>query len=270
MMKQIFTLCSCILISSLNAQSGKVGVNTSTPTEILDISGTARVRELPEKDAANAIYTTGTNTSSTTKTSTFTPTKTVVADNNGVLGVVNGLPSGTGVGGGTNGPTFDWAPYSKWLDGTGRAGANGNMTNANIVRTGCIEIAVDPYEVDTLPPFGVYANKSSLYFRLANDSSCGTSQPYQAYITGGQQGSGTVAFYQNSNAGGIFSGLTTTAWTRMNGASDDPWISDDPIRLGEISLPGLNHTYKFSYSTRLLGTGGTGNYTIGAMVQRIY
>lgn len=269
-MKKVFILLAIPAISFVFAQQGKVGINIATPTETKDVNGTLRVRDLPLKDATNAIYTTGTNTSTTTKTSTFTPTNTVVADKNGVLGVVNGLPSGTGVGGGTDGPTFDWAPYSKWLDGSGRAGANGNMTNANIVRTGCIEIAVDPYEVDTLPPFGVYANKSSLYFRLANDSSCGTSQPYQAYITGGQQGSGTVAFYQNSNAGGIFSGLTTTAWTRMNGSADDPWISDDPIRLGEISLPGLKHTYKFSYSTRLLGTGGTGNYTIGAMVQRVY
>lgn len=69
------------------AQTGKVGVATSTPTEIFDVSGTARVRSLPNTGTANSIYTTGTNTNSgTTPTQTFNGIFPVVTDANGVLG----------------------------------------------------------------------------------------------------------------------------------------------------------------------------------------
>ncbi|HCM35407.1 hypothetical protein [Chryseobacterium sp.] len=58
-------------------ENGNVGINTVSPTERLDVNGKARVRNLPVNG------TTG-----------FTATKTLVADDNGVVGVLNGLPPG--------------------------------------------------------------------------------------------------------------------------------------------------------------------------------
>lgn len=91
-MKKLLFLLSVIVVVSLKSQ-GKVGVNTSTPTEVSDINGTLRVRSLPNNGTANAIYTTGTNTNSgTTPTQTFNAVNTVVLDANGVLGTYPGLP----------------------------------------------------------------------------------------------------------------------------------------------------------------------------------
>jgi hypothetical protein len=72
----------------------KVGIST-VPTEKLDINGNLRVRSLPQNGQQSAIYT-GSNTDpfALSKTETFTATRTIVANNNGVLGYVDGLPSG--------------------------------------------------------------------------------------------------------------------------------------------------------------------------------
>ena len=72
---------------------GQVGVGTETPTELLDIDGTLRIRNLPVNGSTNAIFTTGENTAAEAPTETFIATKTVVLDANGVLGAVPGLPS---------------------------------------------------------------------------------------------------------------------------------------------------------------------------------
>lgn len=63
------------------AQQNKVGINTERPTEVLDVSGTLRVRELPVNGSNNAIY-----NGSDTKSTVFNAIKQVVSDNNGVLG----------------------------------------------------------------------------------------------------------------------------------------------------------------------------------------
>ncbi|MGU3376445.1 hypothetical protein [Chryseobacterium sp. M5A1_1a] len=90
-MKKNNILLGTLLISSI--AFGQIGVNTATPTEILDVNGTARVRSLPADGATNAIYTQADGSASTTKSQTFTATKTMVIDNNGVLGYVTGLPT---------------------------------------------------------------------------------------------------------------------------------------------------------------------------------
>lgn len=77
---------------------GQVGINTPDPTEILDVKGIERVRELPKHEAVNAIFTKPDGTRSNAKDQTFIATKTVVADVNGILGYVDGI-SGNG---GTN------------------------------------------------------------------------------------------------------------------------------------------------------------------------
>lgn len=70
-------------MASINAQTtqttqptGKVGINTTTPTETLDVKGKVRIQEL---------YTDGTQTG-TNNNANFTATNVVTVDDNGVLG----------------------------------------------------------------------------------------------------------------------------------------------------------------------------------------
>ncbi len=70
--------------------SSKVGVNTRTPTEVLHVEGTARVKDLPN-NGANSIYTKTDGTASNAKDQKFTAEKMVVADKNGVLGTIRGV-----------------------------------------------------------------------------------------------------------------------------------------------------------------------------------
>jgi len=73
-------LCSSFLFS-------QVGINTNTPTEILDVKGTLRVRNLPNDGQSNSVYTTGANTTSgTNPTVTFVAGRPLVSDINGVVG----------------------------------------------------------------------------------------------------------------------------------------------------------------------------------------
>ena len=66
-------------MASINAQTtqptGKVGINTTNPTETLDVKGKVRIQELYTDNQQ-----TGTNNA------TFTATNVVTVDNNGVLG----------------------------------------------------------------------------------------------------------------------------------------------------------------------------------------
>ncbi|MFP3592758.1 hypothetical protein [Chryseobacterium sp. SIMBA_038] len=80
---------------------GNVAINTSPPTERLDVNGNTRLRVLPLNGTANAIYTQSGGGASATQNQTFTATRTVVADANGVLGYVTGLPTTAGSGSGT-------------------------------------------------------------------------------------------------------------------------------------------------------------------------
>lgn len=78
-------------------RDGKTGFNTSSPTERIDNNGITRLRTLPLNGTTNAINTTSAGGASTTQNQTFTATRTVVADANGVLGSVAGLPSDTNI-----------------------------------------------------------------------------------------------------------------------------------------------------------------------------
>lgn len=92
MKKNFLALCICFSIgASAQTYNGKVGINTTTPTEILHVNGTERVSSLPLHTAVNSIYTKPDGTVSAAKDQTFTATRTVVADNNGVLGYVSGV-----------------------------------------------------------------------------------------------------------------------------------------------------------------------------------
>lgn len=73
--------------------TGNIGVNTDIPTEKFDNAGITRLRNLPLNGATNAINTTVDGDESSSQDQTFTATRTVVADANGVLGTVTGLPA---------------------------------------------------------------------------------------------------------------------------------------------------------------------------------
>lgn len=90
-MKKVVLSLAVLLVGLANAQTGKVGINTETPTETLQVDGTLRVKELPLNGTASAINTQTDGSASSTKDQTFTATKTVVVDNNGVMGTVDGV-----------------------------------------------------------------------------------------------------------------------------------------------------------------------------------
>lgn len=75
---------------------GNIGMNTGTPTEILDVIGNTRLRSLPLNGTINAHHTIEGDDASENQDQTFTATRTVVADDNGVLGYVDALPSDVG------------------------------------------------------------------------------------------------------------------------------------------------------------------------------
>ena len=85
MIKKLLLLGLAVLPLALSAQTAhneRVGVQTKTPTEQLDVKGTVRVETLPKKGDA---ITTGANGAYNNQ-SPFTPNRVVIADANGVLG----------------------------------------------------------------------------------------------------------------------------------------------------------------------------------------
>lgn len=86
-MNRIFILVTMLSVGFVFAQTeGKVGINTATPTETLDIKGTLRVEDLPASGTGK-IYN-GTNTKGTT----FNAKGLVATDNSGNIGKI---PAGT-------------------------------------------------------------------------------------------------------------------------------------------------------------------------------
>ena len=86
-MNKIFISIAMLSMEIALAQTdGKVGINTSAPTETLDVKGTLRVEDLPASGTGK-IYN-GTNTKGTT----FNAKGLVAADNSGNIGK---LPAGT-------------------------------------------------------------------------------------------------------------------------------------------------------------------------------
>lgn len=84
MYKKYFSTIILSSTLSINAQEGKVGINTNIPQETLEINGTLRITQLPA--SGGKIYG---STTATTRNTNFTPTQMVVANENGVLGIQN-------------------------------------------------------------------------------------------------------------------------------------------------------------------------------------
>jgi hypothetical protein len=90
-MKKKLTIITFLVINIFTYS--QVGIATQTPTETFDVEGTARIRSLPLNGTTNTINTKIDGTKSNAKDQTFTAIKTVVSDNNGVIGTLNYLPA---------------------------------------------------------------------------------------------------------------------------------------------------------------------------------
>lgn len=123
--------CGVLLLAAVyfNAQTtGKVGINTNSPKETLEVNGTLKIDTLPTNGANNAIYN-GQNA----KNATFTATKTLVADNNGTIGVIDGIAKTTEpwqvVGGTTQATSNTENIYQNGNVGIGNFGNGKTLSN---------------------------------------------------------------------------------------------------------------------------------------------
>jgi hypothetical protein len=101
-MNRIFILVTMFSVGFVFAQTeGKVGINTATPTETLDIKGTLRVEDIPESGTGK-IYN-GTKNKGTT----FNANSLVATDNSGNIGKLPAGAEGQVLSQGTGGaPTW--------------------------------------------------------------------------------------------------------------------------------------------------------------------
>ncbi|MGQ1944766.1 hypothetical protein ACT4R0_09450 [Ornithobacterium rhinotracheale] len=88
MKKNLFLATSLFGALALAQQQGKVGINTNSPSETFEVRGTTKITDLPVDGSANAIY-----NGSDDKSDNFNAVSTVVADENGVLGIIKGIPN---------------------------------------------------------------------------------------------------------------------------------------------------------------------------------
>ena len=81
------------IISFTNIAYAQIGINTTSLTEIFDTNGTLRIRELPKNGDLNTIYTNPDGSKAENKNQAFNAVNTVVVDQNGILGIIEGLPN---------------------------------------------------------------------------------------------------------------------------------------------------------------------------------
>ena len=212
MIKKIFSLL-CIVTYSLQAQ---VGIETDKPTETLHVNGTTRVIELPLNGADNAITTKPNGVKSNAKDQSFNPIKTVVADRNGVLGVVDGIPAQAGA-----------APQSKSWRGQPKGGAGQDFSDATDVESGCLMFRMDPTNI---------ANISGVYMYAKLNPKCGT----ETYVIAQARRSSNY-ISENGNPY-TRKNINSNSWTELN--SLQILTQNSPIETINIAMPYLNHVYQ--------------------------
>ncbi|MXV39104.1 hypothetical protein GO491_10525 [Flavobacteriaceae bacterium Ap0902] len=87
-MKKKFTVLM-LAVFSLGTVTAQVGVETDTPTEMLDVSGTVRIQDLPIS-GQGTIYTKPDGTRSSSKDQQFNAKSSLMVDENGVIGLPEG------------------------------------------------------------------------------------------------------------------------------------------------------------------------------------
>lgn len=198
---------------------GNIGVDTSDPTEKFDNNGITRLRNLPLDGTANAIYTTSSGGASPVQDQTFTATRTVVADDNGVLGYVNTLPSDAGTS-----RVLVMANASGTQDVGGQFIPNaaiGQFTNESL----------DIYNAWTNNVFTVPASLGGVYIIVMQNSSThtstGTATPtwhtaayYEKSTDGGSSWTTMIKDTYSNLAGTIVDNGNTLYWTGFLNAGD--------------------------------------------------
>ncbi|GEM53502.1 hypothetical protein [Empedobacter brevis] len=198
---------------------GNVGVNTSDPTEKFDNSGITRLRVLPQNGATNAINTTSDGDISSAQDQTFTASRTVVADVNGVLGTVSGIPSDAGS---SKVLVIANAPGTQNIGGQFIPNAAiGQFTNESL----------DVYNAWTNNIFTVPANMGGIYIIVMQNSnthvSIGSSTPtwhtmayYEKSIDGGVNWNTMIKHTYADLAGTIVDNGNTLYWTGFLNVGD--------------------------------------------------
>lgn len=176
-MKKNLSLVAFLLVSGY--AFSQTGVSTQSPTETLDVKGTVRIQELPKNLEENSIY-----NGDKTKQTQFNATRTLVADDNGVIGYVEGLPSQP-----TDGDEIVVTSYSKCI----------KLSESELVQLqdsdGGLKITIGDYEFSWYRqgslPFTVDGN----YFRFTN-----TARNYR-YNSWGLDGNTYRDNYEQDNMG---------------------------------------------------------------------
>lgn len=227
-MKKLFIATGIFFCSLAFTQ---VGINTSTPTEIFDVNGTARIRELPANGSTNSIYTINSldstnGTSSGAKNQTFTAVNTVVADKNGVIGLVPGLPQ-------TNSPSIKSIQYVSKT-----ALIDVNTPTNSLITLGNIQVRFD----GTNPTGG----EQSWSFRLINNI---TTQSGTAATA-----DNVVANNIKVGSGGLFGGqfrqlsAQKDTWYVMNDNDGQPNVGNRDFVQSNISLVNTKEVYRLTIS----------------------
>ncbi|MEY8760566.1 hypothetical protein [Chryseobacterium tongliaoense] len=199
--------------------TGNLGIAIGSPTEKLDNNGITRLRVLPLNGSTNAINTNSSGNLSAAQDQTFTATRTVVADGNGVLGYVAGIPSDAGSSkvlvianaSGTQNVGGQFIPNA----------AIGQFTNESL----------DIYNAWTNNVFTVPANMGGIYIIVMQNSnshvSTGSATPtwhtmayYEKSTDGGTNWNTMIKHTYADLAGTIVDNGNTLYWTGFLNAGD--------------------------------------------------
>lgn len=164
---------------------GNIGINTSEPTEKLDNEGITRLRNLPLNLSTNAINTLPDGSASTIQNQTFTATRTLIADDNGVVGYVNGVPTDAGT---SKVLVLVNAPGTQNI----RAQVNPNAAIAQFTNE-----SIDVNNAWTNNEFKVPSGLDGVYIMVMQSSNTHTSTGTETPTWN------TMAFYERSTDGGI-------------------------------------------------------------------
>lgn len=251
MKRNLFSASLIFSVLMIHAQKGNVGINTSTPQTALDVNGNARVQQLPA--AAGTINYGGTS-------ATFNPVNTVVADANGVLGIVAGTPAAsssnfwslTGNAGTTAGTNF-----------LGTTDAQGLMFKVNSVAAGFISTATGLNSAGNNVSLGVNAapwmlNATSNSKNVAIGSYAMYSTPTSAVVQ-------NVAVGQAALANFVSGGTNTAVGPSAMGSATQ---GGSNVAIGIKALNQLSSSDNFGnvgigYLAGAQMTGGRNNILIG-------
>lgn len=224
----------------------QVGVDTDTPTEKLDVEGTARVRDLPVNGTENAISTLPDGTNSPTQDQTFKATKTVVVDDNGVLGVENTLPSSM-----KSSFAFKAFPTNEISD---------SNSDAIYVEKDCLRLMLDPETYTTIDRIFFYGQIKPSCLSARQDTFRAI-----AHETGGDSGNPSQEHWRRVDLK-VSNGDTQDDFTYFNTFYQR--ISTGPVFYGRIFIPEMQQLYSFTYTGEYDSTKD--RYEISLAIERIH